>query len=85
MGIVVIFRSIRMATKFTKAKQIPRSFIRKNVQLNGRVDSINLDGTFKVEHLPIIPLPWHRLYRGIEFLFYIYSFLTLISLSKIHY
>ncbi|KAI2798592.1 hypothetical protein BLOT_010568 [Blomia tropicalis] len=63
LGIVVIFRSIRMATKFTKAKQIPRSFIRKHVQLNGRVDSINLDGTFKVEHLPIIPLPWHRLYR----------------------
>lgn len=57
------------ATKFRDCSQIPRSFVRQNVQLRGRLVDVDLvEGTLSVEHQPILSLPapsfWSRLQKN---------------------
>ena len=55
------------ATKFRDCSQIPRSFVRQNVQLRGRLVDVDLaEGTLSVEHQPILSLPsfWSRLQKS---------------------
>ncbi|KAM8954496.1 protein C3orf33 homolog [Pelodytes ibericus] len=51
-GVLLFAKSIKLATKFTSPKDIPETFIRKNVKLRGKVLSITEQG-LEVEHVPI--------------------------------
>ncbi|XP_056420975.1 protein C3orf33 homolog isoform X2 [Hyla sarda] len=52
VGIVLCARSIRLLTKFSKAKDIPKEFIKKNVKLRGKVVCVT-EETIEVDHIPI--------------------------------
>ncbi|NXS99753.1 CC033 protein, partial [Jacana jacana] len=51
-GVLVLARSVRMTTKFTRASDIPVGFVEKNVKLRGRLHHITEKG-LEVEHIPI--------------------------------
>lgn len=58
--IELIYFCCLQCTKFTNASRVPKSFIRKNMELRGQLREINHDGTLQVEHLPVLRMPWHR-------------------------
>ncbi len=64
----ILFLLCLQATKFRDCSQIPRSFVRQNVQLRGRLVDVDLaEGTLSVEHQPIISLPapfWSRFQKN---------------------
>ncbi|CAG2122326.1 unnamed protein product [Medioppia subpectinata] len=60
IGAGIALRSIRFATKFFDNNRIPNSFIKKSIALRGVVKSVSTDGSLNIDHLPIIPMPWHR-------------------------
>ncbi|XP_004704315.1 protein C3orf33 homolog [Echinops telfairi] len=51
-GIVLLFRSVRVTSKFTSSSDIPVEFIKKNVKLRGRLHRITENG-LEIEHIPI--------------------------------
>ncbi|KAM9378828.1 protein C3orf33 homolog [Phaethornis superciliosus] len=51
-GLLVLARSVRMTTKFTRALDIPVEFVEKNVKLRGRLHHVTEKG-LEVEHIPI--------------------------------
>ncbi|KAM5165487.1 protein C3orf33 homolog [Mantella aurantiaca] len=64
-GVFLCARSIKLVTKFANAKDIPASFIMKNVKLRGKVITVK-EHAIEIEHIPIrIPIlssllrKWH--------------------------
>ncbi|XP_040205159.1 protein C3orf33 homolog [Rana temporaria] len=51
-GVILCARSIKLVTKFTNAKAIPDTFIKKNVKLRGKVISVK-EHAIEIEHIPI--------------------------------
>ncbi|XP_061227618.1 protein C3orf33 homolog isoform X1 [Neopsephotus bourkii] len=51
-GVLVLARSVRMTTKFSRALDIPVEFVEKNVKLRGKLHHITEKG-LEVEHIPI--------------------------------
>ncbi|NXX75602.1 CC033 protein, partial [Urocolius indicus] len=51
-GVLVLARSLRVTTKFTRALDIPKEFVEKNVKLRGKLRHITEEG-LEVEHIPI--------------------------------
>ncbi|NXD67324.1 CC033 protein, partial [Eolophus roseicapillus] len=51
-GVLVLARSVRMTTKFSRALDIPVEFVEKNVKLRGKLHRITEKG-LEVEHIPI--------------------------------
>ncbi|XP_061861507.1 protein C3orf33 homolog [Colius striatus] len=51
-GVLVLARSLRVTTKFTRALDIPKEFVEKNVKLRGKLHHITEEG-LEVEHIPI--------------------------------
>lgn len=56
-GAAIFARSIRLFTRFQHARDIPEDFIRKGVRLQGRVSTVEPDGTLRVAHKPLASLP----------------------------
>lgn len=57
---ISLFCYLFQATKFTSTAKVPKSFIRKNVTLRGRIENVCLDGTLQIDHMPILRMPWHK-------------------------
>ncbi|XP_055970369.1 protein C3orf33 homolog [Sorex fumeus] len=61
-GLLLLGRSLRLTSRFTRASDIPVEFLRKQVKLRGRVRRVTADG-LEIEHIPVI-LPllarWRR-------------------------
>ena len=57
IGVVVLGRSIRVASKFYTVKDIPSWMIAKHVRLQGTVKRVDQGGILHVDHIPIVALP----------------------------
>ncbi|CAI4221486.1 unnamed protein product [Auanema sp. JU1783] len=56
-GIALFLRNSRIFARFEHVNQIPKDFIRKELELKGRVREVLPSGELRVEHEPIIKLP----------------------------
>ncbi|XP_055267224.1 protein C3orf33 homolog isoform X2 [Moschus berezovskii] len=66
-GVMLLLRSVRLTSKFTRSSDIPVEFIRKNVKLRGRLRRITENG-LEIEHIPItLPVisSWRKEPRGV--------------------
>lgn len=57
IGVGMFLRNSRIFTKFEHVSQIPKDFIRKELELQGKVRQILPTGELKIEHEPIVKLP----------------------------
>uniref|UniRef100_A0A914WKR0 TNase-like domain-containing protein n=1 Tax=Plectus sambesii TaxID=2011161 RepID=A0A914WKR0_9BILA len=56
-GLAMIARSLRLFTKFEHVRQIPTEFVRKQMKLAGTLKSVQLDGSMRIDHQPILRAP----------------------------
>ncbi|CAB3411482.1 unnamed protein product [Caenorhabditis bovis] len=57
-GVVIFLRNSRVFHKFQHVSQIPKDFVRKELELKGRVREVLPNGELKVEHEPIMKIPF---------------------------
>ncbi|GMT14094.1 hypothetical protein PFISCL1PPCAC_5391 [Pristionchus fissidentatus] len=57
LGTALFLRNSRIFAKFESASQIPKEFIRKELELKGRIREVLPSGELRIEHEPIIRLP----------------------------
>ncbi|KAK0424513.1 hypothetical protein QR680_008705 [Steinernema hermaphroditum] len=62
IGFGLFLRNSRIFAKFQNVNQIPKDFVRKELELKGHVREVLPSGELKVEHKPIVSLPrlWPR-------------------------
>ncbi|KAI6225000.1 hypothetical protein M3Y95_00812000 [Aphelenchoides besseyi] len=56
-GAVLVIRNSKLFSRLKHVKEIPETFIRKEVQLKGVIRQLEPNGLIKVEHEPVISLP----------------------------
>uniref|UniRef100_A0AC34REV0 Uncharacterized protein n=1 Tax=Panagrolaimus sp. JU765 TaxID=591449 RepID=A0AC34REV0_9BILA len=57
LGVALFIRNSRLFAKFEHVSQIPKDFIRKELELRGTVREVTPTGYLRIEHRPIIKLP----------------------------
>ncbi|CAI5441580.1 unnamed protein product [Caenorhabditis angaria] len=57
-GVVIYLRNSRLFHKFQHVNQIPKDFVRKELELKGRVREVLPSGELRVEHEPIMRIPF---------------------------
>ncbi|KAI6227539.1 hypothetical protein M3Y99_01240400 [Aphelenchoides fujianensis] len=57
LGVALVIRNSKLFSRLRHVKEIPETFIRKEVQLKGVIRALEPNGVIKVEHEPIIGLP----------------------------
>ncbi|KAF8360446.1 hypothetical protein PRIPAC_87369 [Pristionchus pacificus] len=57
LGTALFLRNSRIFAKFESASQIPKEFIRKELELKGKIREVLPTGELRIEHEPIIRLP----------------------------
>ncbi|KAL4221617.1 hypothetical protein ACF0H5_019874 [Mactra antiquata] len=57
VGLVIAVRGLYLSKVFTRVEDIPASFIKKKVRLQGKVKKINDEDVLWIEHVPVIRLP----------------------------
>ncbi|CAB04226.1 Mitochondrial import inner membrane translocase subunit Tim21 [Caenorhabditis elegans] len=57
-GVIIYLRNSRLFHKFQHVNQIPKDFIRKELELKGRVREVLPSGELRVEHEPIMKIPF---------------------------
>uniref|UniRef100_A0A158P9Y0 Transmembrane protein n=1 Tax=Angiostrongylus cantonensis TaxID=6313 RepID=A0A158P9Y0_ANGCA len=61
MGLIgggLFLRNSRLFARFEHVAQIPKEFIRKELELKGTVREITPSGELRVEHVPVVKLPF---------------------------
>ncbi|KAK6029978.1 hypothetical protein OSTOST_03898 [Ostertagia ostertagi] len=56
-GVALFLRNSRLFARFEHVAQIPKEFIRKELQLKGTVREVLPTGELRVEHSPVVSLP----------------------------
>ncbi|CAD6192460.1 unnamed protein product [Caenorhabditis auriculariae] len=57
-GVVIFLKNSRIFSKFEHVSQIPKDFVRKELELKGRVREVLPSGELRVEHEPIMKVPF---------------------------
>ncbi|RCN34875.1 hypothetical protein ANCCAN_19276 [Ancylostoma caninum] len=57
VGVGLFLRNSRLFARFEHVAQIPKEFVRKELELKGTVREILPSGELRVEHIPIVRLP----------------------------
>uniref|UniRef100_A0A8R1I5L2 Uncharacterized protein n=2 Tax=Caenorhabditis japonica TaxID=281687 RepID=A0A8R1I5L2_CAEJA len=57
-GVVIFLRNSRLFHKFQHVSQIPKDFIRKELELKGKVREVLPSGELRVEHEPVMKVPF---------------------------
>ncbi|CAI2345758.1 unnamed protein product [Caenorhabditis sp. 36 PRJEB53466] len=57
-GVIIYLRNSRLFHKFQHVNQIPKDFIRKELELKGRVREVLPSGELRVEHEPLMKIPF---------------------------
>ncbi|TKR93043.1 hypothetical protein L596_007575 [Steinernema carpocapsae] len=57
IGFGIFLRNSRLFAKFQNVHQIPKEFVRKELELKGYIREVLPNGELKVEHKPIVRLP----------------------------
>ncbi|KAF1765320.1 hypothetical protein GCK72_005272 [Caenorhabditis remanei] len=57
-GVIIYLRNSRLFHKFQHVNQIPKDFIRKELELKGRVREVLPSGELRVEHEPVMKIPF---------------------------
>ncbi|GMR34947.1 hypothetical protein PMAYCL1PPCAC_05142, partial [Pristionchus mayeri] len=57
LGTALFLRNSRIFAKFENASQIPKEFIRKELELKGKIREVLPTGELRIEHEPIVRLP----------------------------
>lgn len=66
VGLLLVLRGVHATDVFSAAKDIPKRFIKNNVQLKGRVVSMEVNGTLSIAHQPMLsikPKWFQRFYK----------------------
>lgn len=60
-GIVIIGRSIRIGTRFSKVDHVPKEFISRHIYLRGLIKGVDInDSTLYISHIPITRFIWFQ-------------------------
>ncbi|EGT36042.1 hypothetical protein CAEBREN_04206 [Caenorhabditis brenneri] len=57
-GVIIYLRNSRLFHRFQHVNQIPKDFIRKELELKGRVREVLPSGELRVEHEPVMKIPF---------------------------
>ncbi|XP_076472259.1 protein C3orf33 homolog [Babylonia areolata] len=70
LGVILVFRDLRLATTFRHVSDIPTKFVTSHVTLQGLVQEVSGSGALHVCHQPVVSLPFstwlHRLRSGTQ-------------------
>ncbi|EGT36084.1 hypothetical protein CAEBREN_11602 [Caenorhabditis brenneri] len=58
VGVIIYLRNSRLFHRFQHVNQIPKDFIRKELELKGRVREVLPSGELRVEHEPVMKVPF---------------------------